>query len=133
MLGKPDFLRKKLWPLVIRNDLCITESLFQHYLKQVEVVNLLLNEELLFKLTGGNNILNTFGYEQNNSNHLDFNINNYNKQTINPNDNPIINLIIIDINKSCKKLANVITGLNMEEKSSRTISLNNQGLQFELI
>ena len=116
MLGIPDFLRKKLWPLVIGNDLCITETLFQHYLKQVEVVDLILNEELLFKSTGGNNVLNTFGNEQNNSNHFDFNINNYNKQTINPYDNPIINLIIIDIHKSCKKLANVITGLNIEEK-----------------
>ena len=100
MHGKPDFLRKKLWPQVIGNELCITETLFQHYLKQVEVVKLILNEELLFKLTRGNNLLNTYGNEQINSNHLDLNIKNYYNQTINPNDNPLINLIIIDIHKS---------------------------------
>jgi hypothetical protein len=115
MLGIPDFLRKKLWPLVIGNDLCITEPLFQHYLKQVEVVDLTINEETVFKSTAGN--INTNGNDPNTSNQNHFEINqNMLRYPMTPNENPMMNLIIYDIHKIYRKLSNVISSLNIEEK-----------------
>ena len=120
MLGIPDFLRKKLWPLVICNDMCITETLFQHYLKQVETVDLSITEETIFKSTGGNN-LNTFGNDNNLSNQLNYEVNpSLLKHNFTPYDNPLINTIIFDIHKIYKKLSNVISELNLEEKKIKS-------------
>lgn len=119
MLGIPDFLRKKLWPLVIGNDLCITEPLFQHYLKQVEVVDLNINEETVFKSTAGN--VNTNGNDPNSSNHNQFEVNpNLLRCTLTPNENPMMNLIIYDIHKIYRKLSNVISIKNIEEKKIKS-------------
>lgn len=38
-LGVPDWLRKKLWPLMIGNESSINENIFNFYLKQVEQVD----------------------------------------------------------------------------------------------
>ncbi len=39
ILGLPDWLRKKLWPLVIGNEIQITENLFHNYLTMVELID----------------------------------------------------------------------------------------------
>ena len=119
MLGIPDFLRKKLWPLVIGNDLCITEPLFQHYLKQVEVIDLTVNEENIFKSTVGN--INTNGNDPNTSNGNQLELcQNILRYSSTPNENPMMNLIIYDIHKIYRKLSNDVLKLNIEEKKIKS-------------
>lgn len=102
-LGLPQWLRKKIWNLVIGNKSGVSENLFNHHLKLVENVNF---EELL-KLAGCNNI------------NKKSNFNNYPmplklKSRLQVSEEPILNAIINDVLKISLKYINEIIDENLE-------------------
>jgi hypothetical protein len=108
-MGIPDWLRNKLWSLVISNDLGINENLYNFYLKNIEGLRFFLDQVLhTGKLTpeGNNEIESEFeGIPVYENNKME---NNY--QTIT---DPLVHEIITDIHKSYKKFENYISANNI--------------------
>jgi hypothetical protein len=108
-LGVPDWLRKKLWSLVIGNESGITENLFNFHLKQVEEVNFDDLNKALCQPPNGNKV-----QPQSNSN----------TATIKPiksklhiTEDPILNEMIHDIVKISNKYSFQIKESNIELNS----------------
>jgi hypothetical protein len=113
-LGIPDWLRKKLWSLVIGNDLEINENLFNFYLK--------LNEQIEFQEDTAfdrKKFEETPGYNEEPNIVGEFEgipvleTNKMIETSYNNIDNPVLNEIILDVHKSYKKF---IKNIKTEEK-----------------
>jgi hypothetical protein len=101
-LGLPQWLRKKIWYLVIGNESGVSENLFNHHLKLVENVNF---EELL-KLAGCNNI--------NKNSNFNYPFPLKLKARLHVSEDPILNEIINDVLKISLKYFNEIRDENLE-------------------
>lgn len=122
--GIPDWLRKKLWSIVLGNESGITENLFNFHLKQIEPINF---KDILKYLeanypTNQNEIAETYlsngNMNINNKNNQIFS--NYNtisatnfntfrlKTKLKLSDDPILDEIVNDIIKITKRLSNEI-------------------------
>jgi hypothetical protein len=108
-MGIPDWLRNKLWSLVISNDLGINENLYNFYLKNIEGLRFVLDQVLHNEKTPGadNEIEAEFEgipvYENNKMVDGD-------SHTIS---DPLVNEIITDIHKSYKKFEKYISANNI--------------------
>ena len=103
--GIPDWLRKKLWPLVIGNESVITENLFNFYLKQIESIN--FKEILQYYQKNDLGISNKDELENGNpnlKNSPNFETLRKFKHKIHVSDDPIFNEIINDIYKITLRL-----------------------------
>ena len=116
-LGIPEWLRNKLWPLMIGNECSINENIFNFYLKQVEVLNfseIFKNMEDKIKsnpLSGKNNPLYL---SKANLDMLNFD-KSMKKLEIYVSAEPLLNDIIIDIINITKKFQNEIELKNLEK------------------
>lgn len=113
-LGIPDWLRKKLWPLMIGNESSINENIYHFYLKQVEQVDfqeISLSIEEKFKQEAFTNTKAKSVYLKKASTHMiDFE-KSVKKFQMNFSLEPLLNEIIIDI-------------INISKKYSAEIELN---------
>lgn len=98
-LGIPDWLRKKLWPLMIGNESSLNENIFNFYLKQVEQVDFLeisKNIEERFKEDLINTKTNKIYFRKASAQMVNFD-KTVKKVEMNFSLEPLLNEIIIDI------------------------------------
>jgi len=117
-LGVPDWLRKKLWPLLIGNESSINENIFNFYLKQVEQVdfNEILNniEEKFNEDYSNKRQKNNIFLKKAKTQMIDFD-KSVKKIHINFSLEPLLNEIIVDIINISRKYNNEIVMNNIEK------------------
>jgi hypothetical protein len=114
-LGIPDWLRKKIWMLIIGNESGITENLFNYHLQEIEDINFkdlmksLINRGGVNNYSSNNQILNTYNTVS---------LTNFNtikiKAKLHVMDDPILNEIIDNVFKISNKYALEIKEQNIE-------------------
>ena len=117
LLGIPRWLRKKLWSLVISNDLSINENLFNFYLDKIEEIEFFSDMAIDRKYIRETPL----NFEEAQIIGEIDGIPIYDKTkvieaTYNTINNPLLIEIIADINKTFKKFEAVIRDANIEEK-----------------
>lgn len=117
-LGIPDWLRKKLWPLMIGNESSINENIFNFYLKQAEEVDfhqisLSIEEKFKHEAFTNTKAKNTY-LKKASTNMIDFE-KSVKKFQINFSLEPLLNEIIIDIINISKKHTNEIESHGIEK------------------
>jgi len=117
-LGIPDWLRKRLWPLMIGNESSINENIFNFYLKQVEQVDFIeisTNIDEKFKEQSQKTSKSRNIYLKKASTHMiDFE-KSVKKIQLNFSLEPLLNEIIIDIINISKKFNSEIVQNNIEK------------------